>query len=47
MGAGGVELVHSQFFAMDVQGRLGHTFFSNSEGGPVTDFAFMVGFNWY
>jgi hypothetical protein len=47
MGAGGVELVHSQFFAMDVQGRLGHTFFSNAEGGPVTDFAFMVGFNWY
>jgi hypothetical protein len=47
MGAGGVELVHSQFFALDVQGRLGHTFFTNAEGGPVTDFAFMVGFNWY
>jgi hypothetical protein len=47
MGAAGVELVHSGFFALDLQGRLGHTFFSNAEGGPVTDYAFMVGFNWY
>jgi hypothetical protein len=47
MGAGGVELVHSGYFGLDMQGRVGHTFFSNAEGGPVTDFAFMVGFNWY
>jgi hypothetical protein len=47
MGAAGVELVHTGFFALDLQGRVGHTFFSNADGGPVTDVAFMVGVNWY
>ena len=47
MGAGGVELVHTGFFALDLQGRIGHTFISNADGGAVTDYAFMVGFNWY
>ncbi|HET6150020.1 MAG TPA: hypothetical protein VFH68_20940 [Polyangia bacterium] len=47
MGAAGVELVHSGFFALDLQGRIGHSFFSNADGGAVTNYAFMVGFNWY
>jgi hypothetical protein len=47
MGAAGVEVVHSGPFALDLQGRIGHTFYSNADGGPITDYAFMVGFNWY
>jgi hypothetical protein len=47
MGAGGVELVHAGWFALDLQARLGHTFYSQADGGPITNFAFMVGFNWY
>lgn len=47
MGGVGVELVHSGIFALDLQGRLGHTFFSDADGGAVNNYAFMVGFNWY
>lgn len=47
MGAAGVELVHYVNFALDLQARAGHTFYSNSQGGDVEDFAFMIGFNWY
>jgi len=47
MGGVGVELVHSGPFALDLQGRIGHSFFTNDDGGPITNYAFMVGFNWY
>jgi len=47
MGAVGVEDVHTGPFALDLQGRIGHTFYSQADGGPITDYAFMVGFNWY
>jgi hypothetical protein len=47
MGGLGVELVNTGPFALDLQGRIGHSFFSNNDGGGVTDYAFMVGFNWY
>jgi hypothetical protein len=45
MGAGGVEVMQSPNFALDLQARLGHGFFS--QGGDVNSFAFMVGLNWY
>jgi hypothetical protein len=45
MGAGGVELVQAGTFALDLQLRLGHGFFS--EGGDVNSLGFMAGFNWY
>ena len=44
MGGVGVEVVQ---IALDLQGLIGHTFFSQSDGGPITNYAFMVGFNWY
>jgi hypothetical protein len=47
LGAAGVEIVQSGWFALDLQARLGHTFYAQAEGGPITNFAFMVGFNWY
>ena len=47
LGAVGVEIVQSGWFALDLQGRLGHTFYAQADGGPITNFAFMVGFNWY
>ena len=47
MGAVGVEILQNGPFALDLQGRVGHTFFSDSDGGPITNYAFMVGFNWY
>jgi hypothetical protein len=47
MGGAGVELVQRGPFALDLQGRVGHTFFSNNDGGPITQYAFMIGFNWY
>jgi hypothetical protein len=47
MGGAGVELVQRGPFALDLQGRVGHTFFSNADGGAVTQYAFMIGFNWY
>ena len=47
MGGAGVELVQRGPFALDLQGRVGHTFFSNADGGPITQYAFMIGFNWY
>ncbi len=34
-------------FALDLQGRVGHTFFADADGGPITQYAFMIGFNWY
>jgi len=45
MGAAGVELIQSSVFALDIQGRLGHGFYS--QGGDVNNFAFLVGVNWY
>jgi hypothetical protein len=45
MGALGVEVVQSYNFALDLQGRFGHGFYS--QGGDVNNFAFMVGVNWY
>lgn len=47
MGAVGFELLQNGPFALDLQGRVGHTFFSNADGGPMTDYALMIGFNWY
>jgi hypothetical protein len=43
--AGGVEIVQSANFALDLQLRFGHGFYSG--GGDVDNYAFMVGFNWY
>ena len=47
MGGAGVELVQRGPFALDLQGRVGHTFIADIDGGPVTQYAFMIGFNWY
>jgi hypothetical protein len=47
MGAGGVELIQRWNFALDLQARIGHTFYSQADGGDVNTFAFMVGLNWY
>jgi len=47
MGAAGVELMQRGPFALDLQGRIGHTFFDQADGGPMTNYAFMIGFNWY
>jgi hypothetical protein len=47
MGGAGVEVVQIGGFALDLQGLIGHTFYSQSDGGPITNFAFLVGFNWY
>ena len=44
MGAAGVEVVQSYNFALDLQVRAGHGFYS---GGDLNNLAFMVGFNWY
>jgi hypothetical protein len=43
--AGGVEVVQSFNFALDLQFRVGHGSYSN--GPDVTNYAFMVGVNWY
>jgi len=45
MGGAGVEVVQIGNFALDLQLRLGHGFYS--EGGDVNSVAFMVGLNWY
>ena len=45
MGAGGFEIMQAPTFALDLQLRFGHGFYSG--GGDVNAFAFMVGFNWY
>jgi hypothetical protein len=45
MGALGVEVVQSYNFALDIQGRIAHGFYS--QGGDATNYALMVGFNWY
>jgi hypothetical protein len=47
MGAIGVELLQNGPFALDLQGRIGHTFFDNADGGAMTDYALMIGFNFY
>jgi hypothetical protein len=47
MGAVGVELVRTGPFVLDLQGRLGHSFFSDADGGAVTNYAFLLGFNYY
>lgn len=45
MGAGGVEIVQAGNFALDLQLRVGHGFYS--QGGDVTSWAIMLGTNWY
>jgi hypothetical protein len=45
MGAGGVELVQSFNFTLDLQLRFGHGFYSG--GGDVNNVGFMIGVNWY
>ena len=47
MGAIGIELLQNGPFALDLQGRVGHTFFSVDDGGAMTDYALMIGFNFY
>jgi hypothetical protein len=47
MAAVGVEVVQFANFALDLQARFGHTFYSEADGGDIDNFAFMVGFNWY
>jgi hypothetical protein len=44
LAAGGVEVLHGPWFALDLQFRLMHGFYS---GGGATNYAFLVGFNWY
>jgi hypothetical protein len=45
MVAGGVELVQSYNFALDLHLRLGHGFYS--QGGDVNTVGLMIGVNWY
>jgi hypothetical protein len=45
MGAGGVEVLQAGNFALDLQLRVGHGFYS--QGGDVTSWALMIGTNWY
>jgi hypothetical protein len=42
--AGGVEVIHAPNFALDLQLRLMHGDYS---GGGATNYAFLVGVNWY
>lgn len=44
-GAVGVELVQSYNFALDLQGRIAHGFYST--GGDANTLAVLIGFNWY
>jgi hypothetical protein len=47
-GAAGVEILQSYNFALDIQGRIGSGFYSDSGGNfSVQDYAIMAGFNWY
>src|SRR5579863_5459582 len=47
-GAAGIELLQSYNFALDIQGRIGNGFYSNSGTSfNVQNYALMVGFNWY
>src|SRR5450432_2680025 len=45
MGAAGVEVLQMGGFALDLQLRLAHGFYSTD--GDATNAAFLVGFNWY
>jgi hypothetical protein len=45
MGAVGFEVVQSYNFALDIQGRIAHGFYS--QGGDANNLAVLVGFNWY
>jgi hypothetical protein len=45
MAAGGFELLQVDNFALDAQLRLGHGFYS--QGGDATNWAIMIGANWY
>jgi hypothetical protein len=45
MGAAGIEIVQSPWFAVDLQLRLGHVTYSVNP--DYTNWAAMVGFNWY
>jgi hypothetical protein len=45
MGAGGFEMLQAGNFALDLQLRVGHGFYS--QGGDVTSWALMIGTNWY
>jgi len=46
-GAGGVEVLQSYNFALDIQLRAGSGFYSKSNGFNAQNYALMVGFNWY
>jgi hypothetical protein len=45
MGAVGFEVLQVSSFALDLQFRVGHGFYS--QGGDVNNFAFMIGANFY
>ncbi len=47
-GAGGVEVLQSYNFALDIQGRIGSGFYSRfGNSFSAQNYALMVGFNWY
>jgi hypothetical protein len=47
-GAAGVEVLQSYNFTLDIQGRIGSGFYSDSGGNfSVQNYAILVGFNWY
>jgi hypothetical protein len=47
-GAGGIEVLQSYNFALDIQGRIGSGFYSQyGNSFSVQNYAVMVGFNWY
>ncbi|HVZ73995.1 MAG TPA: hypothetical protein VHJ20_16560 [Polyangia bacterium] len=47
MLAAGVEVVQIRNFAFDIQLRFGHGFYSDADGGGLTNYALLFGFNWY
>jgi hypothetical protein len=47
-GAGGIEVLQSYNFALDIQLRIGSGFYSQNGGSfSAQNYALMVGFNWY
>jgi hypothetical protein len=47
LGAAGIELFQGNGFAFDLQVRLGAALHNNADGGNMSNFGFLAGFNWY
>jgi hypothetical protein len=47
LGAAGIELFQGGGFAFDLQIRLGTALHSDADGGNMSNFGFLAGFNWY